>query len=167
MAKEDLYFAISTIIALIAVLGIDWRIFRKNVTMRPIRSPRFRPALVLVLVIASLAMSSFGWYSVHHNSYFTNDWMGIDERWKLYKKVDVWNKHYLNEAVEVDGHRYINCTFENVTFVYNATAPWEFTGASIVGSIHIKTDNRRLGAFLEFLKITNSLSPEVPVDLHP
>ena len=124
--------------------------------------------MMLVLMLASLAISSFGWYRVNNYSYLTNDWMGIDERWKLYKKIDVWNKRFMNEVVDVDGRRYVDCTFENVTFLYNATAPWEFSGTTtITGTINIKTDNRRLGAFLEFLRRTNSLNPDARIDLHP
>jgi hypothetical protein len=56
------------------------------------------------------------------------------------KKV-VADKRFINERVVLDGTAYRNCRFENVTFVFNGTAPFELTRNTISGRIQVTSDN--------------------------
>jgi hypothetical protein len=46
--------------------------------------------------------------------------------WGSHKYQDVYNHPYSHETVYLDGHRYLGCTFDSVTFVYQGTAPFTF-----------------------------------------
>jgi hypothetical protein len=53
----------------------------------------------------------------------------------------VAGKHFHNENVLLDGIEYDNCTFENVTLIYNGTAPIRNTRATFINNPRIHTDN--------------------------
>ena len=55
--------------------------------------------------------------------------------------IVVSKKTFVNERVMLDGRAYRNCTFENVTFVFNGTEPFELTGNTINGRIQLASDN--------------------------
>jgi hypothetical protein len=61
MTKEDWEFAVSTVIGLIALLGIDWKLVAGRVSV----SNQKRQIFLLILVAASLVSGSVGWYSIH------------------------------------------------------------------------------------------------------
>jgi hypothetical protein len=46
--------------------------------------------------------------------------------WFAYKYTDVWNQHFANETVRLDGRFYHNCSFNAVTFEYDGTGPFQF-----------------------------------------
>src|SRR4051794_17438943 len=47
------------------------------------------------------------------------------------------NRTFRNETVELDGKNFVDCSFENVTFLYNGTTPTGFSNCKI------KTGNRQ------------------------
>src|SRR5262249_3070093 len=55
--------------------------------------------------------------------------------------IEVRSRTFVNEHVLLDGYRYINCNFINVTFVYNGTAPFALKDNTIGGLPKIKTEN--------------------------
>ena len=55
---------------------------------------------------------------------------------------------FKNQEVPLDGVRYVECTFENVTLVYNATRPYELTGNHFIGSNTFRSDSKRVMATL-------------------
>jgi hypothetical protein len=65
-----------------------------------------------------------------------------DEKWEQFKYTDISGRTYRNETVLLDGFSFTNCTWEDVTFVYNGTAPtvfdcrWRTTGV-----FNIRTEN--------------------------
>jgi hypothetical protein len=74
--------------------------------------------------------------------------------------VPVYRKTFTNEEVVLDGHHFIDCTFENVTFVYNGTAPFGMDRAVSKGEVwRLSTKNVPLFHFLRFLK-TQRFSPQ-------
>jgi hypothetical protein len=46
--------------------------------------------------------------------------------WSTYQYMDVWNQHFANETVRLDGKMFHNCSFSAVTFEYDGTAPFQF-----------------------------------------
>jgi len=72
--------------------------------------------------------------------------------WDGYKKTEVVGKVFRNERVPVDGMSYVNCRFSNVTFVYNATAPFSFIGGEVSGPVSLHNDNAPMQSAMEFLR---------------
>ena len=58
-----------------------------------------------------------------------------------YPFIKVIEQTFRNERVEVDGHSYLRCKFENVTFVLNGTAPFELQGCHFMGTRWVQSTN--------------------------
>src|SRR6266550_3454220 len=43
--------------------------------------------------------------------------------WEMYPKKEVVRKTFQHERVIIDGQSFLSCAFDNVTLVYNGTAP--------------------------------------------
>jgi hypothetical protein len=68
--------------------------------------------------------------------------------------VPVVNQTFRNRAVELDGKAFVDCRFENVTFVYNATKPTSFTHCSRPSDEKqylFKTKNPAVGITVEII----------------
>jgi hypothetical protein len=111
MGKEDWYFVVSTILAILALLGMDWKLVTGKVSMQPSQS---REILLLVAVVGSLIMSGVGWYSLSHIKRFHD--IPLDKMEVVYGKI------FANEKVELDGKKFQNCQFRGVTLVYHGTS---------------------------------------------
>jgi hypothetical protein len=59
------------------------------------------------------------------------------------------NQKYENYALEVDGNRYQDCGFKNVTFIFHGTAPFEFRGNTQLheGSLVFHSDDPAIDNF--------------------
>ena len=64
MGKDDIYFAIGTLLAVLALFGMDWKLVRGRLSVSG--KPKRRERFLLVAVIGSLAISSIGWYQAQH-----------------------------------------------------------------------------------------------------
>jgi len=53
----------------------------------------------------------------------------------------IQGKHFNNEQVLLDGTSYVECTFTNVTLIYNGTAPYRLEYITTAGTVNIRTDN--------------------------
>jgi hypothetical protein len=63
--------------------------------------------------------------------------------------IPVVREKFFNTKVLLDGHSYTQCTFENVTFVYNGTAIFQLSRNKMVGSMMFTSDNPAVeGTFL-------------------
>lgn len=58
-----------------------------------------------------------------------------------YVPVVVAGRRFINQEVLLDGHRYVNCTFENCTFKYNGTTPVQFQSNAIHGRMMFSSEN--------------------------
>jgi hypothetical protein len=124
MTKDDWYFLIGAIFALLAFFGVDWEFLQGRIPM----SDKTRRVLTFVLILASLAMSGLGWYAhINEQSIAVN-------QWRHYRKEDVIKQFFSNQEVEIDGKNFENCTFNNVTFVFRATAPFTLANNNINGT---------------------------------
>jgi hypothetical protein len=67
--------------------------------------------------------------------------MYITARWNGYPLQNIVDTNFNGGTVLLDGRKFSNCTFSNVTFVYEGTAPFEFnpTTPIITGSWHLET----------------------------
>ena len=64
--------------------------------------------------------------------------------------------NFANEAVEVDGKRFVDCKFHNVKLVFHGKGPTEFLGnITIGGTIELTTDDL---ATMHYLTLENKLS---------
>jgi hypothetical protein len=149
MTKEDLYFLISTILALIALLGVDWEMVLGRVSM----NSRGRQILLLILIVGSLAMNAMGWY--RFGSVLSSD------EWNNYRKEAVVGKSFTQERVLLDGRSFSDCTFDKVTLVFNGTAPFDFVHNTLIPPIRVTSDNpavrNTLDAAKEFERINRSM----------
>lgn len=69
--------------------------------------------------------------------------------------------HFKNETVLIDGLEFIDCSFENVTFKYQGTRPFRFTGKNTGNSRRITTDDKIVGQTLTLPLI---LRPDLGID---
>ena len=69
--------------------------------------------------------------------------------------------HFKNEIVLIDGLEFIECRFENVTFKYDGTRPFRFTGKNTGNSRRVTTDNKIVG---QTLSLTLMLRPDLGID---
>lgn len=60
--------------------------------------------------------------------------------------------NFQNETVLIDGYEFIECTFENVTFQYQGTKPFRFTGKTSGNSRKLTTDNVVVGQTLTLIQ---------------
>jgi hypothetical protein len=73
-----------------------------------------------------------------------------------------------NETVQIDGNEFIDCTFDNVTFKFDGTAPFRFSKDHFQGhsKFSITSNNPVIKSTIElmgaFINLTNS--PQAPTN---
>jgi hypothetical protein len=72
--------------------------------------------------------------------------------WNTYTKVPVINKQFRNEVVVLDGNSFSGCTFENVTFEINGTAPFDLVNNKIQGGYLLNSKSQAILGLFHFLK---------------
>jgi hypothetical protein len=80
----------------------------------------------------------------------------------------VFRQDYKNETVPLDGKDFIQCTFENVTFLYQGTRPIQMTNCKKVPAtgfvVTVQTDNPVVFTALSIMHATGVASP-IELDL--
>ncbi len=61
--------------------------------------------------------------------------------WTTKGPTIVSDKNFHGGEVVLDNKLFVNCSFEDVTFVYHGTAPSDLRNPVFVGRIYLKTDN--------------------------
>jgi hypothetical protein len=73
------------------------------------------------------------------------DYKAIMDKWLTYRYQEIYNQTFQNETVKLDGKKFLNCTFDNVTFQYEGTAPFLLAGGQVrvdSGSLYsLKSNN--------------------------
>lgn len=114
----------------------------------------WRQRFLLAMVVGGLVMTSIGWYRSEHKSCLKWATTQADEQL-------VYGKHFFNETVELDGKKFDHCTFEDVTFLYHATAPVDFVESSFTHKqghvMFLKTDNDAAKGFMKFAYLMQGL----------
>jgi hypothetical protein len=80
--------------------------------------------------------------------------------WATYQKQQIVSKSFNNEKIIVDGKSFISCSFKNVTFEYNATAPFDIINSSLDGQLLLDTTSPPIATFILFLKEFNFINPK-------
>jgi hypothetical protein len=155
MAKDDWYFAISTVLAILALLGMDWKMVKGRF---PVPQLSRHNVFFATLIILSLLMSGLGWYYSRTQFEFSSDDRAF---------IEIRHHNFVNEVVLLDKHRYIDCTFTNVTFQYNGTSMAEMEHVTLMGTAQIKTNNNTVFATTALLKAMGLLSPNFPLMVGP
>jgi hypothetical protein len=70
---------------------------------------------------------------------------------------------FANEVVVLDGHDFVNCTFTNVTFVYDGKTPVKFTHNTVVGGFRFKTNNEVVDRTAVLMRGLGLTRPEIPL----
>jgi hypothetical protein len=78
----------------------------------------FSPLVLILLATLILLGREFGYLGSKSQPSATFD---PDKKLEL-----VYSKPFKNQTVFVDGYNFMECTFDNVTFVYKGTAPFHF-----------------------------------------
>jgi hypothetical protein len=154
---------IQAVIALLLWFGLDFkRVQRMTAGVASLRVDRNK--IILFLIVGSLVWSTAAVY--FSSDYRKTDWMGHDSRWKMFDKQKVVGRHFIREAVTLDGNHFINCTFEETTLIYNALAPYELTSPTFIGTTNIKSDNARIGALITLMSRLGML-PKTDIRISP
>lgn len=74
--------------------------------------------------------------------------------------TEIRHRNFLNESVLMDGKSYENCSFMNVTFIYNGTARFGFRNNVLSGQITVRTDNDAVFATGVLFKGLDLVRPE-------
>jgi hypothetical protein len=88
-------------------------------------------------------------------------WAAIGREWKVYQPVEVRHSTFRNQEVVLDGKRFSDCKFYNVTFKYNGTTPVHFVHNEIVGSVRICSDNPSVDMAASFFYSFGVMRPDV------
>jgi hypothetical protein len=101
----------------------------------------FAPLVLVVLATVILLLRQFGWLKgtqVPAAPSYSN------------KKETIAKKHFMNERVVIDGKSFVECKFQNVTFVYNGTAPFDFISSEFRG-FSLASDNPGINDMVRLL----------------
>src|SRR5258705_3799265 len=74
---------------------------------------------------------------------------GLRSQWKNYLLTEVRGKEFRREPVKLDGCKFHSCSFEDVTFEYQGTAPFEMINPKITAP--------RLGKRIVLLKTSHPI----------
>jgi hypothetical protein len=145
----NLIIAIAALVAILDWFGIKPKQFPEWKIM-PL-SRRWKLAIMLLLVAASLAMSA---YSLYRSNYCDNNfaWTGTEPSKRIV------GKYFENQKIYLDDDGYSDCTFRNVTFVYNGTHKLDFSHNTVLGTYTIGTDNPSINGSLVLLRGLNLLN---------
>jgi hypothetical protein len=113
-----------------------------------VRRPERPRGIMVVLMILTWAVVGYDIYERHTTKGlsrpFTPQYLNqqLSPNWGSYKYEDVYNHPFANETVRLDGKRFLGCTFDNVTFVYQGTAPFTFLPypPKITGANRVQSD---------------------------
>jgi hypothetical protein len=93
------------------------------------------------LMLLALLMTAYDVYDRHATPHF-------DRAAKLELVTD---KAFRNERVNIDGKEFRNCTFDDVSLVYNGHAPVMMVGDTFRSTLMITTDDPSVGSTIGIL----------------
>jgi hypothetical protein len=150
MDKGDLQFVISTILAVLGLLGLDWKLVRGRV---PKVNLSRRDISFLLAIGLSVAFSLWGFHEKASGYIFDPS----------AKSITVEGKTFLNTEVPLDGYEYRYCQFKSVTFIYEGKTRIKFNHNELSGQILIHTDNPSLEAMASLMKGIGMLGKDIPI----
>jgi hypothetical protein len=122
----------------------------------PIHKPSQWPVAVMILTMLGVwSVVGFDYYDRHYSAFQFH----ADQPLRV-----VRNKTFEHEIVPLDGYDYSDCTFDQVTFLINATAPIRFTHNVTLQPVTIKTENPQVVLVMGALAGSCGLSPMLHLD---
>lgn len=79
------------------------------------------------------------------------------------RHIKVIGKKFSNQRVPIDGYHYEDCTFTNVTFVYNGKSGFGFKHNELNGGYIVDTDNPSINAAIALYKGLSVIRKDVPL----
>ena len=107
------------------------------------------PIILIIIATSIFVFKELGWIAIKPTKEYKID------NWDKYSKTPIIGKTYVNQRVLLDGNSYNNCTFTNVTLVYNGTAPFDLANNVFNGGIIISSDKPNIAALIITLKELN------------
>jgi len=127
------------------------QVFNRSPTM----APRWKLFIALSLFALSFLCSALALYlAMHQQPYFSD---AITET--------IEGRSYVNEEVVLDGRKYVDCTFENVSFRYNGKASFQFMHNIVRGTYRISSGNPAVGVTVGLLKGMGMLKEGIPITI--
>lgn len=80
--------------------------------------------------------------------------------------IEIRGRKFTNERVQLDGYRYTDCTFNNVTFIYDGG--WgDMTHNEISGSIWMASNSPLVISTLKVAQGLGMISKDIPIEQRP
>ena len=136
----------------------------------------------IVVFLASNSMTALAAFTDGINKYGPVAWIGIGlltalvlsaiyalamkvrDPWKSYRLETVSNKKFVNERVVIDGKRFVQCHFENVTIVFNGKAPYDFFRVTSSGENYLESNNAQYQRLLSLMHGTGMLKGHMTIE---
>ena len=88
-----------------------------------------------------------------------------DKKWSAAPE-QVYRKRYLNEKVDLDGHAFIECTFDHVTLVCEGTSLFSFMKCTFVeGTIKFESHSQSVGVAWSLFNELGMLKQPVTMEI--
>jgi hypothetical protein len=124
----------------------------------------FAPLALIAISVVLLVAHQVGLIGVKSESKISVQF----QKWpKDYKPIAIVGKSFTNEKVLMDGYSYVDCEFNNVTFVYNGTTAIQMVGSKIAGPIRFDSENPAVMGTILLLKGFGAIGDNFKVDIGP
>ena len=110
----------------------------------------FSPLVLIVVATVILLMRHMGWVGPRVAPRVS----GPNAAWSDALET-IHRRTYTNEHVVLDGKRFNECEFVNVSFVYHGTGPFRFDASKTAGAIELITDVKAINAYHALLHDMN------------
>lgn len=105
---------------IVSALGLGWLVYlrweRKRMT------PLVRTPNVLAVAVLVLATAVMG-YDIYDRG---DGRSSFPSNCVNYQYTEIDSHQFSHETVRLDGRKFVNCSFDNVTFKFEGTAPFQF-----------------------------------------
>ena len=117
-------------------------------------------SVTAIIIVVSLVACATAFATHHMASGLSN--YDLDQQWGHFQYMEIWNRHFKDETVPLDGYSYRNCTFSNVTFTYEGIAPVHLElGGTTFGKIHFHSTSPPVKVAWQIVwTATRTLRPE-------
>lgn len=124
--------------------------------LRLAKLKRYWPMLVMtVLMLLTWGGVVYGHYDRHINGGFED----------IAPSAVRTRQTFRNQEVELDGIRYTECIFENLTFVFNAKRPYQLLGNQFLGTNTLRTDSKEAAATIGLMVALGMINPNSHLDI--
>lgn len=112
--EKDVSKLWAIILIVAGLLFAGYSVYQHHYPAAVVRFPMW-----FVLLVLTWLVLGFDFYDRHYGLAGPDvlHWKNVPEM------VRIDGRHFVNEKVELDNHAYTNCTFRNVTFIYNGNGP--------------------------------------------